>query len=350
MKDLVVYGGPVPTYLIESIQTQLKPAATKAQGIQAIRFSGVASANLPDVVHSGLINEHLDWAFVPTGRSLNDFKLVVFDMDSTLINIECIDELADFAGRKAEVSAITEAAMRGEIDYRESLRQRLLALVDAVHAQRAALDAALAARHVGLLVDDLLVHERARLVWAGHHAVTAADAAVAVHQHDAVGALERRAGGADVDAGRLGAVLAHHRHRGRAAGLDLLDLDDLLLLAGLGGLLLLLELELPVVEDLAHRRLGIGRDLDEVEIGLFGHHHRLADRHDADILAGGIDQAHFARVNAVVDPVSFFLLRGGGSAAYRRPPGWHWQVVFSSCVRGAFSKHPLGFGCERYRH
>ena len=72
--------------------------------------------------------------------------------------------------------------------------------------------------------------------------------------------------------------------------------------------------------------------------------------YDADILAGGIDQAHFARINAVVDPVSFFLLRGGGSAAYRRPPGWHWQVVFSSCVRGAFSKHPLGFGCDRFRH
>ncbi|MGV0998644.1 MAG: phosphoserine phosphatase SerB [Fluviibacter sp.] len=128
MKDLVVYGGPVPTYLIESIQTQLKPAATKAQGIQAIRFSGVASANLPDVVHSGLTNEHLDWAFVPAGRSLNDFKLVVFDMDSTLINIECIDELADFAGRKAEVSAITEAAMRGEMDYRESLQKRVSVL------------------------------------------------------------------------------------------------------------------------------------------------------------------------------------------------------------------------------
>ena len=67
--------------------------------------------------------------------------------------------------------------------------------------------------------------KRARLVGAGHHAVAAADAAVAVDQHDAVGALERGAGRADVDAGRLGAVLAHHRQRGGAAGLDLLDLD-----------------------------------------------------------------------------------------------------------------------------
>jgi phosphoserine phosphatase len=47
-------------------------------------------------------------------------------MDSTRINIECIDEMADAAGRKAEVAAITEAAMRGEIaDYKESLRQRV---------------------------------------------------------------------------------------------------------------------------------------------------------------------------------------------------------------------------------
>ena len=58
-----------------------------------------------------------------------DFKLIAFDMDSTLINIECIDEVADAAGRKAEVAAITEAAMRGEIaDYKDSLRQRVALL------------------------------------------------------------------------------------------------------------------------------------------------------------------------------------------------------------------------------
>jgi len=57
---------------------------------------------------------------------LADFKLIAFDMDSTLVNIECIDEIADAAGRKPEVAAITEAAMRGEIaDYKESLRQRV---------------------------------------------------------------------------------------------------------------------------------------------------------------------------------------------------------------------------------
>ena len=61
--------------------------------------------------------------------SLADYKLVAFDMDSTLINIECVDEIAAAAGRKAEVAAITEAAMRGEIaDYKESLRRRVALL------------------------------------------------------------------------------------------------------------------------------------------------------------------------------------------------------------------------------
>ena len=81
--------------------------------------------------------------FTPPLR-LADFKLIAFDMDSTLINIECVDEIADAAGRKAEVAAITEAAMRGEIsDYKESLRQRVallkgvsVASMEQVYAQR----------------------------------------------------------------------------------------------------------------------------------------------------------------------------------------------------------------------
>ena len=60
---------------------------------------------------------------------LADFGLIAFDMDSTLISIECVDEIAAMAGKKAEVSAITEAAMRGEIaDYKESLRRRVALL------------------------------------------------------------------------------------------------------------------------------------------------------------------------------------------------------------------------------
>jgi phosphoserine phosphatase len=62
-------------------------------------------------------------------RPLQDFRLIAFDMDSTLINIECVDEIADAVGRKAEVAAITEAAMRGEItDFKDSLRRRVALL------------------------------------------------------------------------------------------------------------------------------------------------------------------------------------------------------------------------------
>lgn len=67
----------------------------------------------------------LDHAWLPEGRRLADFGLFVTDMDSTLINIECIDEIADMQGLKAEVAAITEAAMQGEIDFRESLTRRV---------------------------------------------------------------------------------------------------------------------------------------------------------------------------------------------------------------------------------
>jgi phosphoserine phosphatase len=76
--------------------------------------------------------------FTPPLR-LSDFKLIAFDMDSTLINIECVDEIADAAGRKAEVAAITEAAMRGEItDYKDSLRRRVALLqgVTVAHIQQ----------------------------------------------------------------------------------------------------------------------------------------------------------------------------------------------------------------------
>ena len=75
---------------------------------------------------------------------LTHFKLIAFDMDSTLINIECIDEIADAVGLKAEVAAITEATMRGEIaDFKTSLRRRVallkgvsVASMERVYAER----------------------------------------------------------------------------------------------------------------------------------------------------------------------------------------------------------------------
>jgi phosphoserine phosphatase len=72
----------------------------------------------------GLVVQNL-----PAARQLGDYKLIAFDMDSTLINIECVDEIADAVGRKDEVAAITEASMRGEIaDFKDSLRKRVALL------------------------------------------------------------------------------------------------------------------------------------------------------------------------------------------------------------------------------
>lgn len=86
-----------------------------------------AGVHLQGETVSALAAAHqVDAEIVASGLRLQDFRLAVFDMDSTLITIECVDEIADFAGRKAEVAAITEAAMRGEIaDYDDSLRRRV---------------------------------------------------------------------------------------------------------------------------------------------------------------------------------------------------------------------------------
>ncbi|MGO1766441.1 MAG: phosphoserine phosphatase SerB, partial [Advenella sp.] len=74
-------------------------------------------------------SRHVDIAALQLIRPLAQMKVLAMDMDSTLINIECIDEIAGMVGKKAEVSAITEAAMRGEIkDFSESLCRRVALL------------------------------------------------------------------------------------------------------------------------------------------------------------------------------------------------------------------------------
>jgi phosphoserine phosphatase len=87
-----------------------------------VRIDGPAVDRLADT-------HRVDAEIVRRGTRLADFRLAAFDMDSTLITIECVDEIADCIGRKAEVSAITEAAMRGELpDYDDSLRRRVALL------------------------------------------------------------------------------------------------------------------------------------------------------------------------------------------------------------------------------
>jgi phosphoserine phosphatase len=72
--------------------------------------------------------QQIDCALVPDTQRLSQFGLCVMDMDSTLINIECIDEIADMMHLKPEISAITESAMRGEIDFATSLKKRVVLL------------------------------------------------------------------------------------------------------------------------------------------------------------------------------------------------------------------------------
>ena len=72
--------------------------------------------------------QNIDCALVPDAQRLSQFGLCVMDMDSTLISIECIDEIADMMGIKPQVAAITESAMRGELDFAASLKKRVALL------------------------------------------------------------------------------------------------------------------------------------------------------------------------------------------------------------------------------
>jgi phosphoserine phosphatase len=92
---------------------------------RAFRFR---NATPLDAVAPWCEERRIDHAWMPAGRRFADLKLLAMDMDSTLITIECIDELGDLAGKKPEIAAITERAMRGELDFPASLRRRVGAL------------------------------------------------------------------------------------------------------------------------------------------------------------------------------------------------------------------------------
>ncbi|WP_412480262.1 phosphoserine phosphatase SerB [Azonexus sp. IMCC34839] len=158
--NLVIQGGALPTFLLEKILAATGASTAEPRPPQVVRFIGATRTAEFDALIPLIEAEKLDWAFVETGKKLSDYGLICFDMDSTLITIECIDELADFAGKKAEVSEVTEAAMRGEIDYRESLRRRL--------ALMAGLDARVLARVYGERL--LLSHGARELLEAAQNA------------------------------------------------------------------------------------------------------------------------------------------------------------------------------------
>ncbi|NOT17438.1 MAG: phosphoserine phosphatase SerB [Sulfuriferula sp.] len=135
--NLIIQGKHVPTQSLKQIAKLAKVSAIEAINQQAFCLSQ-ADDTLSAAIATLCAEQQLDYAFIPFHRYVKDFKLVVMDMDSTLITIECIDEIADMIGVKPEVASITEAAMRGEIGFAESLTRRvaLLTGLDASALQR----------------------------------------------------------------------------------------------------------------------------------------------------------------------------------------------------------------------
>jgi phosphoserine phosphatase len=123
--NLVVQGPGLSPVALQALVELTRPAGITPLGAQAFRLT--AAQPHPELAER-CEALGVDHAFVPAERRLGDFGLFVTDMDSTLITIECIDEIADMQGLKPQVAEITEAAMRGELEFRESLTRRVALL------------------------------------------------------------------------------------------------------------------------------------------------------------------------------------------------------------------------------
>ena len=132
---LVIQGSEIETRDLKDIAKLSGASAIERLSDQAFRLRDAKPAA---ELAARCAEARLDHGFVPEGRRLSDFRLLVMDMDSTLITMETIDELADMVNIKPQVAAITERAMRGEIEYDQSLRERLalLAGLDVSSLQR----------------------------------------------------------------------------------------------------------------------------------------------------------------------------------------------------------------------
>jgi phosphoserine phosphatase len=127
--NLVLQGPQAGSAQLEQIAALAQPTSVTALGANAIRCEDVAhTEDVRQAVADAAFDAKIDATFIEAGRKLSDFALLAMDMDSTLITIECIDEIADMQGLKPQVAAITEAAMRGELDFAASLTQRVALL------------------------------------------------------------------------------------------------------------------------------------------------------------------------------------------------------------------------------
>jgi phosphoserine phosphatase len=126
---LILQGLTVQPEIAKKIANLVAAQSITTLSKKVVRCDGVStSASVLSEVATICLQSGLDFSFMQEDKKLSDFKLLVMDMDSTLITIECIDEIADMHGLKNEVAAITESAMRGELDFRESLTQRVALL------------------------------------------------------------------------------------------------------------------------------------------------------------------------------------------------------------------------------
>ncbi len=125
--NLVLQGPNATAESLNRVAAMANPIRVTAIGAHAVRCEGV-DLGLKQTIEAAADAAGMDATFIAPGRSLADFKLVAMDMDSTLITIECIDEIADMQGLKPQVSEITEAAMRGELEFSESLTRRVALL------------------------------------------------------------------------------------------------------------------------------------------------------------------------------------------------------------------------------
>lgn len=137
--NLVLQGPQASRESLDQLAALAQAARVLPLGEHAVRCEDVPfSAELKEGIESAALAAQVDACFIEAGRTLADFRLVAMDMDSTLITIECIDEIADMQGLKPQVAEITEAAMRGELDFAASLTRRVALLegLDASALQR----------------------------------------------------------------------------------------------------------------------------------------------------------------------------------------------------------------------
>lgn len=137
--NLVLQGPNATSEALQRVAAVAGASRTVALGAHALRCEALDYSDaVRQRVETAASAAQLDATFIAPGRTLADFKLVAMDMDSTLITIECIDEIADMQGLKPQVAEITEAAMRGELEFSESLMRRVALLegLDAAALER----------------------------------------------------------------------------------------------------------------------------------------------------------------------------------------------------------------------